>query len=70
MMKSYKEYPYKLTTIIPKGSAIGSKKRDTIRHSYYSTIEKARGDRDAWLKVNYTSWITDQENKTTLDRVL
>ena len=30
-MKSYEEYPYELTTIIPKGSSIGSKKKDTIR---------------------------------------
>ena len=63
MMKSYEEYPYELTTIIPKGSSIGSKKKDTIRHSYYPTIDKARGDRDAWMRVGYTSWITDRKTK-------
>ena len=66
MMKSYKEYPYELTTIIPKGSSIGSKKRDTIRHSYYSVIERARGDRDAWMTIGYTSWIIDSKTKKTV----
>ena len=66
MMKSYEEYPYELTVIIPKGSAIGSKKKDTIRHSYYKTIEKARIDRDAYSRVGFTVGITDRKTKNSV----
>ena len=55
MRKSKSEYPFVVTTIIPKGSAIGSKKRDTIRYEFYKTMEQAQKDVDAWQRAGLIS---------------
>lgn len=52
-----KEYPFMVWAIIPKGSSIGSKKKDTTRRSYHKTKESAIKEVNDWnaagIKSNY-----------------
>ena len=60
MRKSKKEYPFEVITILPKGSPIGSKNKETIRHAYYKTIDQAQKDVDAWTKAGYISKVVNR----------
>ena len=61
--KSKKEYPFKVETLIPKGSVIGSKKQTTIRTVFYKDRETAQKDCDAWLKAGLLSSVIDRNLK-------
>jgi hypothetical protein len=55
MIRTKKEYPYVVTTILPKGCPIGSKKRTTIRKNFLKTEEEARKEVKAWEKAGLVS---------------
>jgi hypothetical protein len=58
--KSKEEYPFKVETLIPKGSSIGSKKQATIRTAFYKDRETAQKDCDAWLKAGLLSKVINR----------
>jgi len=57
--KGKKEYPFRVTTIIPKGTKL-SKNKAVIRNRYYKTREEAQRDADSWVNAGFTSGVFER----------
>ena len=53
--RNKKDYPYVVSTIIPIGDPIGSKKRETIRKNFVKTKEEAEKESAAWNRSGLVS---------------